>query len=58
MDRKEGSCSENNSGMACRVCDNGIPLLYWCETCQRLLPDKRCPSCGLKGRKVRQPCLK
>ncbi|HEY3307510.1 MAG TPA: hypothetical protein VGJ93_03555 [Desulfuromonadaceae bacterium] len=26
---------------------------YWCEGCERLSPEKRCPLCGLKTRKIR-----
>ncbi|MHB8121713.1 MAG: hypothetical protein ACYDG4_06110 [Desulfuromonadaceae bacterium] len=43
------------AGTACLTCGNGAPLLYWCETCQKLVSDKRCPDCGLKSRKIRQP---
>lgn len=37
----------------CWECGGGIPLPYWCETCQRMVPEKRCPNCGLKARKIR-----
>ena len=30
------------------------PLAYWCEVCQQQVPEKRCPLCGLKARKMRQ----
>ncbi|MBW4056197.1 MAG: hypothetical protein HIU83_12515 [Proteobacteria bacterium] len=55
MNNKKCSGSENNPQQTCRACEKGAPQLYWCETCQQLVPDKRCPGCGLKTRKVRQP---
>lgn len=35
------------------ACESGDLLLYWCETCQRQVAEKRCPGCGLKCRKRR-----
>jgi predicted RNA-binding protein with PUA domain len=55
MNRQGCTCSEKNPEMTCRLCGSDLPLAYWCETCQQLVPDKRCPHCGLKTRKVRQP---
>jgi predicted RNA-binding protein with PUA domain len=28
-------------------------LLYWCDTCACAVAEKRCPSCGLKARKMK-----
>jgi Zn ribbon nucleic-acid-binding protein len=60
MDRPEGNDNDNekDSGKACPWCDQGIALPYWCETCERLVPEKRCLGCGLKARKVRRPVNK
>jgi len=55
MDKKECNCVAKKAETACLTCGNEAPLLYWCETCQQLVPDKRCPNCGLKSRKARQP---
>lgn len=55
IDNKRCNEGENDSQMTCRTCGYGAPVLYWCETCQQLVPDKRCPGCGLKTRKVRHP---
>ena len=55
MGKKGCSCDEKFSQLTCRICSSGTPLLYWCEICQQLVPEKRCSSCGLKTRKVRQP---
>lgn len=53
MDKKGCSCSEKNSEVTCRGCDLA-ELPYWCETCKKLVSEKRCPGCGLKCRKARQ----
>lgn len=57
MNEKECNCSEKDNELTCRSCSSATPP-YWCETCQRLVPEKRCPECGLKCRKVYQPGLK
>jgi predicted RNA-binding protein with PUA domain len=54
MDNTGCNCSNKASEMTCRINSRGEPLPYWCETCQQLVADKRCPGCGLKSRKVRQ----
>ena len=51
MDNK-CSCSVTKTGVECSSCGDA-PLPYWCETCRRLVAEKRCPDCGLKCRKVR-----
>jgi len=38
----------------CSVPCEGEKLPYWCESCERSVPEKRCPFCGLKARKKRQ----
>lgn len=48
---------EETARMTCRTCDSGTPLPYWCDTCRRPVPDKRCPGCGLKARKIRHPAV-
>ncbi|OGU00699.1 MAG: hypothetical protein A2079_00495 [Geobacteraceae bacterium GWC2_48_7] len=55
MEKQEECCSGKNTDKKCRECESGTTLPYWCETCQRLVPEKRCPYCGLKARKVRSP---
>jgi len=52
MDREACSCRDEGMETTCRFCGNDTPLPYWCETCQRLVPEKRCQCCGLKARKV------
>lgn len=58
MTRDECHCDEKDGELTCRMCAKGIDLPYWCETCQQLVPEKRCLGCGLKARKVRQPVQK
>ena len=53
MERPEENDNEKEVG--CPLCDQGSALPYWCETCERLVPEKRCLGCGLKARKVRRP---
>jgi predicted RNA-binding protein with PUA domain len=55
MKRPEDNDNEKEVGKTCPLCDPGGALPYWCETCERLVPEKRCLGCGLKARKVRQP---
>lgn len=49
-----GSCPCTGSASSCLPCE-GLINLYWCETCQQDVPEKRCPTCGLKARKIRTP---
>jgi hypothetical protein len=37
----------------CAACGKGEPPRYWCEVCEKQIAEKRCPSCGLKARKIR-----
>jgi len=55
MDREDCSCGDEGPEMTCRMCGSDTLLPYWCETCQRLVPEKRCQCCGLKARKVAGP---
>jgi len=45
--------SDEQPDAACKSCRKGEPLLYWCEVCAKAVAEKRCPSCGLKARKMR-----
>lgn len=58
MDKEECNCHEKNRERTCQGCDGENALPYWCETCERRVPEKRCPGCGLKARKVRWPVPK
>ncbi|HBG08213.1 MAG TPA: hypothetical protein DDY22_22350 [Geobacter sp.] len=50
--KDQGSCA------ACHIDDNAVS--YWCQTCSRPVPDKRCPYCGLKSqrKKATEPAPK
>jgi predicted RNA-binding protein with PUA domain len=49
----EKKCADEKAGTACRNCAKEAPLLFWCEVCEKTVEEKRCPSCGLKTRKIR-----
>ncbi|MGA7826777.1 MAG: hypothetical protein WCA04_03895 [Geobacteraceae bacterium] len=44
---------QNTNKKACERCRNETQFLYWCEVCEKAVEEKRCPSCGLKTRKIR-----
>ncbi|MDR3580791.1 MAG: hypothetical protein P4L44_12595 [Oryzomonas sp.] len=46
-------CGTKRSEETCPACREAEPRRYWCETCERVVADKRCPLCGLKARKIR-----
>ncbi len=52
METKECDCCEKNNWNACGKCVIKELPQYWCETCGKQLPEKRCPDCGLKSRKM------
>jgi Zn finger protein HypA/HybF involved in hydrogenase expression len=49
----KSACGGGKSGEACQLCGSKEPPRYWCEVCEQAVPDKRCPLCGLKTRKIR-----
>jgi predicted RNA-binding protein with PUA domain len=55
MERPEDNDNEKEAWKTCPLCAQASALPYWCETCERLVPEKRCLGCGLKARKVRRP---
>ena len=54
MKSEECISEKKDSGFTCELCGEERALLYWCNTCERLVPEKRCLGCGLKARKVRR----
>ena len=38
----------------CAACRSEEIFAFWCGSCERSVPEKRCPYCGLKARKKRQ----
>lgn len=47
------NCSREGEGETCQFCGEPEMFGYWCEVCGRAVPEKRCPFCGLKARKIR-----
>ena len=43
-------CGEKHEE-GCAGCRPDEPLPFWCESCERFVAEKRCPSCGLKTRR-------
>ncbi len=54
MPERKCDCSRKGSDKECLVCAEQDKLGYWCANCQRTVPQKRCPLCGLKARRIRQ----
>ena len=54
MVKEECNCNDKDAEKTCPMCEKGIDLPYWCETCEALVPENRCLGCGLKARKVRR----
>lgn len=54
MATKGCSCGDVKSAQSCG-CPGAGTELYWCESCRRVVPDKRCPHCGLKAKKGGPP---
>lgn len=54
MTTKSGGCCDHKEQEGCAACRSDEIFAYWCETCQRSLPEKRCPYCGLKTRKKKE----
>jgi len=52
MATKACSCGADKETGGCAACP-AEELLYWCDSCQRSVAEKRCQFCGLKARKKR-----
>ncbi len=52
MNEKKDACGEE-AAETCPVCGKVEHQVYWCEVCDRVVPEKRCPFCGMKARKKR-----
>jgi hypothetical protein len=53
MAEKKCGCGEDHGQGGCAGCDSEQVFSYYCESCERSVPEKRCPYCGLKARKKR-----
>jgi predicted RNA-binding protein with PUA domain len=45
--------SDKKDGDTCGTCATKTQFFYWCEVCEKTVAEKRCPSCGLKAKKIR-----
>ncbi|MBC8017827.1 MAG: hypothetical protein H7X83_04805 [Verrucomicrobia bacterium] len=52
IDNEQCTC-HGNMPENCRLCGGDESPGYWCEVCGRAVPEKRCPLCGLKARRIR-----
>lgn len=51
MATKESCCHESPEQEGCAACRREEIFPYWCPSCNRSVPEKRCPYCGLKAQK-------
>ncbi|QXE89858.1 hypothetical protein KP001_15695 [Geomonas subterranea] len=51
MVKKSGCEHEGKGEEGCAACRREEIFPYWCESCARPVPEKRCPYCGLKAQK-------
>jgi predicted RNA-binding protein with PUA domain len=52
MEERKCGCGGESRQDSCAGCHEGI-FAFWCDSCERSVPEKRCPYCGLKARKKR-----
>jgi hypothetical protein len=52
MTKSKCGCGGGHDKGSCAACLSEQES-YWCQTCNRPVPDKRCPFCGLKAQKRR-----
>lgn len=48
---KQCGCGDELRDQGCAACRAEDFFLYWCKTCNRSVPEGRCPYCGLKTQK-------
>jgi predicted RNA-binding protein with PUA domain len=53
MEPNKCACGKEDQQESCAVCRSEEIFSYWCDSCERSVPEKRCPYCGLKARKKR-----
>jgi predicted RNA-binding protein with PUA domain len=49
----KGKDTDERGKAVCAARGGRQPLPYWCEVCERAVPEKRCPYCGLKAKRIR-----
>jgi predicted RNA-binding protein with PUA domain len=53
MATKRCGCADQEQG-SCAACRREEIVWYWCDSCKRSVPDKRCPLCGLKTHRMKE----
>jgi predicted RNA-binding protein with PUA domain len=53
MEQNKCACGKEHQEKSCTACHSEEIFSYWCDSCERSVPEKRCPYCGLKARKKR-----
>jgi predicted RNA-binding protein with PUA domain len=51
MEPSKCGCGGKHEPSECAACRGEDVFAYWCDSCERSVPEKRCPYCGLKARK-------
>jgi len=51
MATKECGCGDHEKEGSCAACRREDLFSYWCKSCNRSVPEKRCPYCGLKAQR-------
>ncbi|ACM20278.1 hypothetical protein Geob_1921 [Geotalea daltonii FRC-32] len=51
MNDRQCTCPGGMQDLQCEVCSQRPT--YWCDNCKKEVPEKRCPLCGLKTRKMK-----
>jgi len=52
MATEKGACGNGTKEGSCPCCVEGNETWYWCDICRQAFPEKRCPQCGLKLKKM------
>ena len=58
MEQKKCGCGEEHRQGSCAACPGEEVLSFWCDSCERPVPEKRCPYCGLKARRKRRDAVR
>jgi len=49
MEQNKCVCDKAHQPESCAGCGSEEIFPYWCDSCERSVPEKRCPYCGLKA---------
>lgn len=51
MAQEKCGCGSDTHQGGCQACSAENIFAYFCTNCNRSVPEKRCPYCGLKSQK-------